>query len=694
MSNLLTYLRTALGDPRATFRRGQEDAIRAVLNPPHRALVVQATGWGKSMVYFVATKVLREQGRGPTLVISPLLSLMRNQEEAANRLGLTARQWNNENESVWPKIERELAANLVDLLLVSPERLSNDLFINALQSTSLQNTGLLVVDEAHCISDWGHDFRPDYQLIGRFLRNMPPSTSVLATTATANNRVVKDIATQIGTKMEILRGPLARSGLKIQVLRAMSAAERLAWLSDHLDELPRSGIIYVLTQRDADRVTRWLNSRGHNVKAYHAGVAPNNDHGQLRRTLESELQRNKVKALVATVALGMGFDKPDLGFVVHFQSPGNLVAYYQQIGRAGRAIPEALAILMLGAEDDQIIEWFITHARPKESEIQALLAALSDRPARQNELLTRVDMTKKTLQGVLKCLLAMEPSPITKVDKTYQLAPVEYAPDIARITELQTIRLHERERLVKFAQSDSCFMELVQTELDDPNATACGECANCRSLDLVSRNISTETLESALKFIDRSEHEIQPRKQWAYGAFPLYGWAGNIALNSRCAVGWCLSYYAEPGLGNLVMKGKATGHYDDKVVARAAQVIKGRSLGPFDSIAIVPSSGSNQAMVNFAERLSAVLGVPFNDVVRAVRKTPAQKAQNSAFNKANNLDGKFDVHNEVDGRILLLDDMVDSKWTFTVIGALLRQKGASEVVPLALANTAGHDDDE
>ena len=368
MVDIRSILRQSLDNPGAEFRLGQEEAIKAILEHPHRALVVQATGWGKSIVYFIATRVLRDQKRGPTIVISPLLSLMRNQIEAARRLNLRAERYTSDNSDQWSSIEAQLRENKIDLLLISPERLANDEFRSLVSSSSIAKAGLIVIDEAHCISDWGHDFRPDYQRIGNFIRLLPLSTAVIATTATANERVVQDIQAQIGSGIKILRGTLARKSLSLQVIAGQNAGSRLAWLSDHLNDLPGSGIIYTLTKRDAERVAQWLTSEGHSVAAYHSQILNRED-------VENSLLKNEIKAVIATVALGMGFDKPDLGFVVHYQSPGNLVAYYQQIGRAGRGISQAIAVLFMGAEDERIHEFFI-NSRSSDEQIRSVLNAL------------------------------------------------------------------------------------------------------------------------------------------------------------------------------------------------------------------------------------------------------------------------------------------------------------------------------
>ena len=326
-SKALRYLRQALGNAQADFRDGQWESIEQLLNR-NRVLVVQRTGWGKSMVYFLATKLLRERGAGPTLIISPLLSLMRNQKDAAERLGIKAQTINSDNKDEWRIIQGELVTNQVDLLLISPERLANYRFRESVLANMVDNIGLFVVDEAHCISDWGHDFRPDYRRIVRVLELFPPNLPVLATTATANDRVVGDIKSQLGENILLKRGSLVRNSLKLQNINMPSTAARTAWLAKTIPTLPGSGIVYTLTQRAADQLAESLQGNDINAKAYHAGVPD-------KEELEQQLLKNEVKVLVATVALGIGFDKPDLRFVIHFQRPSSIV-HLLSTGREGR----------------------------------------------------------------------------------------------------------------------------------------------------------------------------------------------------------------------------------------------------------------------------------------------------------------------------------------------------------------------
>jgi ATP-dependent DNA helicase RecQ len=361
----LALLRQALNNPRIDFRDGQWEAIDQLVNRRARLLIVERTGWGKSSVYFIATRILRDRGQGPTLIVSPMLALMRNQIEAADRLGIRALTINSTNRDDWPNLSRAILANQADAVLISPERLANDQFVQSVLLPVAQRIGLLVVDEAHCISDWGHDFRPDYRRLLNVLRRMPPNMPILGTTATANNRVVADVQAQLGN-IGVQRGPLTRDTLALQTLRLPDQSARLAWLAEHIPQLPGTGIIYTLTKRDANQVADWLTGKGINARAYYSNViaAGYEDSDAYRRHLEDMLLRNEIKALVATTALGMGYDKPDLGFVVHYQAPGSIITYYQQVGRAGRAIDRAVGVLLSGREDNDIHDYFRSSAFP------------------------------------------------------------------------------------------------------------------------------------------------------------------------------------------------------------------------------------------------------------------------------------------------------------------------------------------
>ncbi len=435
-SEALALLRRLLADNEADFRGGQWEAIDALVTRRERVLLVQRTGWGKSAVYFVATRMLRDRGLGATLIVSPLLALMRNQVAAAERMGVRAISINSTNRSEWPQLRRTALSDEADALLISPERLANESFVEQLLLPLAERIGLLVVDEAHCIPDWGHDFRPDYRRLASVLRRMPANLPIVGTTATANDRLVDDVQRQLG-QLNVQRGRLMRESLHLQTLRLPTQAERLAWLAEHIDELPGTGIIYTLTTRDAEQVSTWLNQRGILVRPYHANIEHERfeDSNAYRKRLELALDRNEVKALVATTALGMGYDKPDLGFVVHYQAPGSIIAYYQQVGRAGRGVPRAVGLLMAGVEDAEIHEYFRRTAFPEERWVTAVLDALegSEEGLTIRDLERSLNLRYGQIDKVLKVLSVDNPAPIFRDSGRWRRTPVPYQLEAERI---------------------------------------------------------------------------------------------------------------------------------------------------------------------------------------------------------------------------------------------------------------------
>ncbi|MCP2728002.1 RecQ family ATP-dependent DNA helicase [Limnofasciculus baicalensis] len=687
----LLLLRQALNNPKADFRDGQWEAIATLIENPSRLLVVQRTGWGKSLVYFLATRLLRDRGAGCTLLISPLLSLMRNQIAAAQRIEVKATTINSSNREEWKLIEKQLIAGKVDVLLISPERLANDQFREHVLLPISQRIGLFVVDEAHCISDWGHDFRPDYRRIVRILNALPQNIPALATTATANNRVVNDIIAQLGSKLQISRGTLIRQSLQLQNIKLKSQAERMAWLAEQLPKLPGSGIIYTLTVRDAERVAEWLQTQGINAKAYH-GKLNNEENEASREVVEDELINNEIKALVATTALGMGFDKPDLGFVIHYQRPGSVVHYYQQVGRAGRAVEQAYGILLCGDEDDNITNYFIQTAFPPEAHTQEVLNILNqaDNGLSVPQLEQKLNLSRGQIDKVLKLLSLESPAPVTKQDSKWKATAVNYQPDRDKIEQLQEIRRAEQAQMRDYMESKECLMAFLSKALDDPNPTICGKCAVCLGNPLLPETYSLEPVNQAIQYLRRSNQIIEPRKQWALKeAFPIYEFSGRIKDNLKSEEGRALSLWGDAGWGELVKQGKyRDNHFDDALVEGVFEMIQRWQPQPFPTwVTCVPSLNHPQLVPNFAQRLAEKLNLPFQQVVRKVSQNKQQKEMSNSYQQAHNLDGVFEVDTwqNMKGAVFLIDDMVDSRWTFTVIAALLRRAGSGEVFPLALA---------
>lgn len=677
-------LKQMLG-PDATFRPGQWEAVRVLLwSPLPRLLLVQRTGWGKSLVYFVATKLLREAGKGPTLLVSPLLSLMRNQIEMAERIGIRALSVNSLNPDEWDAIEARLERDACDILLVSPERLGNERFLTGMLPAIRRGIGLLVVDEAHCISDWGHDFRPDYRRIVRIARSLPSVVPLLATTATANDRVVADVAEQLGPELVVLRGSLARPTLRLQTIRLADQADRLAWLAEHLPRLPGSGIVYCLTVADCERVSAWLSTHQLNAPAYHADLSP-----EERIDRERRLMQNEVKALVATVALGMGFDKPDLGFVVHYQRPGSVVSYYQQIGRAGRAVDEAYAILLNGREDDEVQDYFIRTAFPSVEHLQQVLDVLEASTALTlREILSKVNLSQQRVERCLK-LLEVDGA-VARNGSRYWRTPNRWIPDVERSQRVTALRRQELDRMRAFVDSTSCLMEYVVRELDDPEAGPCERCASCAG-DLVPRSVNPALVQRAVTFLKRDARPIEPRKQWPTGAIP--GRSGWIAPELRNLEGRALSVYGDAGWGREVASGKyGRGHFGDDLVQAAAQLIRRWRPAPSPAwVTAIPSLRHPTLVSDFARRLAAALGLPFRPALVKVHETLEQKTMANSAQQAANIATAFRAVQEevLPGPVLLVDDLVDSRWTFTLCGALLREAGSGAVHPFALATAAG-----
>ena len=690
----LEYLRAALDQPDAQFRDGQWESIEALLNR-RRLLVVERTGWGKSMVYFLATRLLRDSGAGVSLLISPLLALMRNQLEAARRIGVRAETINSTNTGDWSRVEQELKDNAIDILLISPERLANDKFRENVLSHVAERVGLFVVDEAHCISDWGHDFRPDYRRIVRVLQALPSNIPVLATTATANDRVVGDVISQLGEGIELIRGPLLRESLKLQNIAMPSPAARMAWLAQTVPDLPGSGIIYTLTIRDAERVAEWLRINEIPAAAYHADVPTPEGEPSQREVLEQKLLNNEVKVLVATVALGMGFDKPDLGFVIHFQRPNSVVLYYQQVGRAGRAVDEAYGILLHGEEDERITNFFIRNAFPPQKHVEVILKALddADEGLSVRELESCLNLRHGQIEKALKYLSVESPSPVTKIKSKWNVTAIaeSYRINQDHIESISGIRLQEQHQMAEYMEHRGCLMEFLGRALDDPTAKPCGKCAGCNGGPLLSPEYDHDLANRAAIFLRRSYQPLSPRKKWpSGGALPSHDFTGLIGDDLRAEEGRALCLWRDAGWGQMVAAGKYDlNRFDDELVAACVEMIRIWEPQPKPVwISCIPSLNRPDLVPDFARRLGEALGIPCcPDVLRKARANDEQKHMQNSFQQARNLDGVFELHSAFKecGPCFLLDDMTDSGWTFTVAAALLRRGGCEAVLPLALA---------
>ncbi|ARE74148.1 ATP-dependent DNA helicase RecQ [Streptomyces virginiae] len=706
-----SVLARLVGDPTgaARLREDQWRAIEALVAHKRRALVVQRTGWGKSAVYFVATSLLRASGAGPTVIVSPLLALMRNQVEAAARAGIRARTINSANPEEWEGIQAEVAAGEVDVLLVSPERLNNPDFRDQVLPKLSAATGLLVVDEAHCISDWGHDFRPDYRRLRTMLADLPPGVPVLATTATANARVTADVAEQLGTGAGtdalVLRGPLDRESLSLAVLTLPDAAHRLAWLADHLGDLPGSGIIYTLTVAAAEEVTTYLRHRGHTVSSY-TGKTENAD----RQQAEDDLQANRVKALVATSALGMGFDKPDLGFVVHLGSPSSPIAYYQQVGRAGRGVEHAEVLLLPGREDEAIWQYFASVAFPPEEQVRRTLDVLAQagRPLSLPALEPLVDLRRTRLETMLKVLDV--DGAVHRVKGGWTSTGEPWAYDAERYAWVARQRATEQQAMRDYAAATGCRMEFLRRQLDDEEAAPCGRCDNCAGARFTAE-VSTTALDTARGELGRPGVELEPRKMWPTGLAAVgVDLKGRINVGEQASTGRALGRLSDIGWGNRLRPMLAPQAPDQAIPDDVAQAVvavladwargpggwaSGAPDAPARPVGVValPSRSHPQLIGSLAARIAEVGRMPLLGTLAYTDQAPEFGSVSS--NSAQRVRG---LHQSLTvppalaealagaaGPVLLVDDRAESGWTLAVAARLLRRAGAKEVFPLVLA---------
>ncbi len=689
----------ALAGPAAALRQDQWTAIRALVSERRRALVVQRTGWGKSAVYFTATALLRARGSGPSVIVSPLLALMRNQIDAAGRAGIRARTVNSANADEWDQVYAEIAAGEVDVLLVSPERLNNPGFRDLVLPKLIAAAGLLVVDEAHCISDWGHDFRPDYRRLRTLLEELPPGVPVLATTATANARVTRDVAEQLSVGRDdgqtlVLRGPLDRASLHLAVVTLPTAQQRLAWLAEHLDELAGSGIIYTLTVAAAHETASFLRDRGHDVAAY----TGQDDHAE-RKAAEDSLLANEVKALVATSALGMGFDKPDLGFIVHLGAPPSPIAYYQQIGRAGRATDRADVILLPGREDADIWAYFGSLAFPPEAVVRATLAALAaaGRPLSTAALETRVDLSRSRLEMMLKVLDV--DGAVRRVSGGWAATGRDWSYDADRYARVAAERSREQQAMLGYLEAGGCRMEYLRRELDDPAAAPCGRCDSCTGRHW-PQAVSQAGAAAARDRLLRPGAEITPRRMWPTGLADL-----GIDVSGRIGPGLC----AEPGraLGRLtdlgwgprlramLADGAADQPVPDDLIDAVVKVLAAWDWAQRPAgVATLPSRTRPRLIESLGRRIAEIGRMPY---LGGLAYTGAARSSRPArqYNSAQRLSAlwpEFTVPESLRGAVaglggpvLLVDDRAETGWTMTVAAKLLREAGAAAVLPLVLA---------
>ncbi|MCC2316257.1 RecQ family ATP-dependent DNA helicase [Cellulomonas xiejunii] len=703
-------LRALVGRDDARLHDDQWQAVEALVADRRRVLVVQRTGWGKSAVYFVATALLRRGAAGPprgaTIIVSPLLALMRNQVDAARRAGIAAETLNSANQQDWDDVHARIAAGEVDVLLVSPERLNNPGFRDEVLPRLASDAGLVVVDEAHCVSDWGHDFRPDYRRIGTLLADLPAGVPVLATTATANERVTADVAEQLavtdvgrtgvggtdvgGTTPDgtlVLRGTLDRPSLRLQVTTLPDVATRLAWLAATLPTLEGSGIVYCLTIAAVEQVTEHLRAAGLDVRAYTGQTDPTE-----REAIEADLLANRVKALVATSALGMGYDKPDLGFVVHMGAPSSPIAYYQQVGRAGRATARADVVLLPGHDDQAIWEWFASTAFPPEDQVRATLAALDAHGTLSTAALeTYVSLRRSRLEGMLKVLDV--DGAVRRVRGGWQSTGRPWAYDGERYARVTAARRAEQRTMLDYQATEGCRMAFLRAALDDPELPEgwrCGRCDRCTGT-AVGAVPDASAVDHARELLAVPGEPVTARRQWPSGLGALgLDLKGRIAADEQVGEGRAVGRLDALGWGGPLREALR-----EQVPAElpanlrpAVRTVLEAWAPQVDAVVAIASDSRGSLVEHLAAGTARLLGVPLLGAF-ASTGSPSRHDVNSAQRLADvlrHLDLPSDVAQEVAGRrVLLVDDRTDTGWTLTVAGRLLRRSGATQVLPFVLS---------
>jgi ATP-dependent DNA helicase RecQ len=665
----------------AAFREGQYEAIESVFTK-RKTLVVQKTGWGKSLVYFIATKINRERKFGATFVVSPLIVIMQNQMEAARKMGMKCEALNCETKSRRRSILGGIKKNLYDIIFITPETLFSKDMERAFGKDEI-NIGLFVIDEAHCISDWGHDFRLEYGKLSRIVKKLPPSVPVLGTTATANERVLADLEKQMGKGLHISRGELFRESLAIQTMKMSDKAERYAWILKNINNLPGSGIIYCITILDCEQLTEFLIEHGIKAASYHSARSRN-----INTVSEKKFRNNEIKVLVATIKLGMGYDKDDIGFIIHFQAVQSIVYYYQQIGRAGRKLSIAYIILMSGCEDIDIQDYFIDTAFPYEYEARSVLNAIKRNPGSEIKAITaKVNLSDSRVEKTIDFLVYE--GFVTINTKRYWRTEKRFTYKRGHYEEVKRIRKKERMQMYELFETKECYSKFIINCLDDRRELKCGKCSNCLGHDLIDRSVSNEERESVEQYINSKLLPIKPRIYWAKTKLTEFR-----KLKYPNKLGFCISKWGDAGYGEVIKRCKKEKiAYPEAIVQRAFEVlnafVKRKNI---KYVTFVPSLKSNLIEM-FAKELAKKLEISCEELLTKEKETRQKGMQNSSHQCYNALISYSTVQNIPKEPIILVDDLIDSGWTLTVCGHKLRERGATAVIPFALADSSQRESD-
>jgi ATP-dependent DNA helicase RecQ len=633
-------------------------------------LLIEKIGFGKSLCFQFPATVFE----GTTVIFSPLIALMRDQVKKLTALGISAKCINSEQTAEEnTQIINEAKQGKIKILYIAPERQENNEWVEATQQ---MNLSMVVVDEAHCISVWGHDFRPAFKRIINLVKLLPKGLPVLATTATATKRVEQDIALQIGNDITIIRGNLMRDNFKLFIIKVSSEDEKLIWLGENLNKLPGSGILYTGTRVDTEIYSKWFEHLKISSIAYNAGLDPDS-----RIAIENGLMDNKWKCIISTNALGMGIDKPDIRFIIHTQMPQSPIHYYQEIGRAGRDGRPSHIILFYNPEDRKLPEAFIEGGRPAIKNYDKVIDVVKLELLGEKDLMKRTNLKQNQIRVIKADLI--DQGIIREVmigkSKKYEFVSNSQALNTKAFEELRDAKLKDLEKMIEYVETAKSRMNFLCDYLGDNSNSTFTNCDNTGEKKMTV-SITPNWVEELQNFRGNYFPELEVESK------------GSNIVNGVAA-----SYYGVSNIGAALHRSKyeKAGDFPDfllKLVLKAFRKKYGQEK--FDLVVYIPPTSSGDLVKNFAVKLAQVLKFPISHNLQKSRQTKEQKVFENGFLKTDNVSGAFTfaTPNDIEGKsILLVDDIFDSGATIKEIGKLLTNFGAIKIAPIIIARTVGGD---
>jgi len=635
-----------------------------------KVLLIEKTGFGKSLCFQFPATIFD----GVTVVFTPLIALMRDQVKKLNSLGISSKCINSEQTPEEnSQIINEAKQGKIKILYIAPERQENSEWI---ESTRQMKLSMVVVDEAHCISVWGHDFRPAFRRIINLVKLLPKGLPVLATTATATKRVELDIAKQIGNNILTIRGNLMRDNFKLFVVKVSSEDEKLIWLGRNINNLPVSGIIYTGTRVNTEIYSKWFEYLKIPSIGYNAGLDANS-----RIEIEKGLMNNTWKCIISTNALGMGIDKPDIRFIIHTQIPQSPIHYYQEIGRAGRDGQPSYIILFYNPEDRKLPEAFIEGGRPSIIKYERVINTIKSELLGERDLMKRTNLKQNQIRVIKADLI--EQGIIREVtigkSKKFEFVPNSQPLNTKAFEELRNARLADLEKMIEYAETDKSRMSFLCEYLGDKSNHTFNNCDNTGEKKIIV-NVTKEWEEKLQNFREDYFPELEVESK------------GSKIVNGVAA-----SYYGVSNVGAALHRSKYEqgGDFPDfllKLVLKAFRKKFGQEK--FDLVLYVPPTSSGDLVKNFAVKISQVLKFPISHNLVKTRQTKEQKVFENGYLKTDNVNDAFTftTPNDIKGKsVLLVDDIFDSGATLKEIGKLLTKLGALKIAPIVIARTVGGD---